>query len=165
MINFTNKSSFDNGYKIVLIDNVEYLNSNSVNALLKVIEEPNDQVIFFLIHDIKKKIFDTFKSRCIQFKLQLTNNVKEKIINSLTIDDFYSQINSDFINYYNTPGEYINFYYFCLDNNIDFKNTNIENFLKFIFNDFSYKKNNYVKDNLNSYLEYFFVKKIYQTSL
>ena len=95
--------------------------------------------------------------------MQLTNNVKEKIINSLTIDDFYSQINSDFINYYNTPGEYINFYYFCLDNNIDFKNTNIENFLKFIINDFSYKKSNYIKDNLNSYLEYFFVKKIHQT--
>ena len=47
MINFTNMSSFDNGYKIVLIDNVEDLNLNSVNALLKIIEEPNDKVIFF----------------------------------------------------------------------------------------------------------------------
>ena len=47
MINFTNKSSFNNNCKIILIDNVENLNNNSVNALLKSIEEPNNKVIFF----------------------------------------------------------------------------------------------------------------------
>ena len=160
MINFTNMSSFDNGYKIVLIDNVEDLNLNSVNALLKIIEEPNDKVIFFLIHDIQKIIFDTLKSRCIQFKLNLTEHDKSKIINSLTEENFSSKINNDFVHYYNSPGEYINFYYFCIENDIDFKNTNIENFIKLIFNDASLKKNNFIKNNLNNYLEYFFLKKI-----
>jgi len=162
MINFTNMSSFDNGYKIVLIDNVEDLNLNSVNALLKIIEEPNDKVIFFLIHDIQKIIFDTLKSRCIQFKLNLTEHDKSKIINSLTEENFSSKINNDFVHYYNSPGEYINFYYFCIENDIDFKNTNIENFIKLIFNDASLKKNNFIKNNLNNYLEYFFLKKINQ---
>ena len=162
MINFTNMSSFDNGYKIVLIDNVEDLNLNSVNALLKIIEEPNDKVIFFLINDIQKIIFDTLKSRCIQFKLNLTEHDKSKIINSLTEENFSSKINNDFVHYYNSPGEYINFYYFCIENDIDFKNTNIENFIKLIFNDASLKKNNFIKNNLNNYLEYFFLKKINQ---
>jgi len=160
MINFTNKSSFNNGYKIILIDNVENLNMNSVNALLKVIEEPNNNVFFLLVHDIQRKIIDTLKSRCIQFKLTISIDFKEKIINSLADDKFYSQLNADFRNYYNTPGEYVNFYYFCTANNIDFKNTNIENFLKIIINDFFYKKNNFIKDNLTNYLELFFVKKI-----
>ena len=40
MIDYTNMSSFNDGYKIILIDNVENLNLNSVNALLKIIEEP-----------------------------------------------------------------------------------------------------------------------------
>ena len=160
MINFTNMSSFDNGYKIVLIDNVEDLNLNSVNALLKIIED--DKVIFFLIHDIQKIIFDTLKSRCIQFKLNLTEHDKSKIINSLTEENFSSKINNDFVHYYNSPGEYINFYYFCIENDIDFKNTNIENFIKLIFNDASLKKNNFIKNNLNNYLEYFFLKKINQ---
>ena len=160
VINFTNKSSFNGGYKIILIDNVENLNLSSVNALLKTIEEPNNKILFLLIHDIQKKIFDTLKSRCIQFKLIQAKNIKEKIINSLTDDNFYSQLNSDFKNYYNTPSEYINFYYFCLENSIDFKNTNIENFLKIIINDRSYKKNNFIKNNLTNYLEYFFIKKI-----
>ena len=162
MINFTNMSSFDNGYKIVLIDNVEDLNLNSVNALLKIIEEPNDKVIFFLIHDIQKIIFDTLKSRCIQFKLNLSEHDKSKIINSLTEENFSSKINNDFVHYYNSPCEYINFYYFCIENDIDFKNTNIENFIKLIFNDASLKKNNFIKNNLNNYLEYFFLKKINQ---
>ena len=47
MINFTNKSSFNNECKIILIDNIEYLNKNSINALLKVIEEPNSKIFFF----------------------------------------------------------------------------------------------------------------------
>ena len=160
MINFTNKSSFNNGYKIILIDNVENLNMNSVNALLKVIEEPNNNVLFLLIHDIQRKIIDTLKSRCIQFKLTICKDFTEKIINSLADDKFYSQLNADFKNYYNTPGEYVNFYYFCTTNNIDFKNTNIETFLKIIINDFFYKKNNFIKDNLTNYLELFFLKKI-----
>ena len=160
MINFTNKSSFNNGYKIILIDNVENLNMNSVNALLKVIEEPNNNVLFLLIHDIQRKIIDTLKSRCIQFKLTICKDFTEKIINSLADDKFYSQLNADFKNYYNTPGEYVNFYYFCTTNNIDFKNTNIENFLKIIINDFFYKKNYFIKNNLTNYLELFFLKKI-----
>ena len=55
MINFTNKSSFNNLCKIILIDNIELLNTNSVNALLKIIEEPNNNIFFFLIHNSKKK--------------------------------------------------------------------------------------------------------------
>ena len=160
MINYTNMSSFNDGYKIILIDNVENLNLNSVNALLKIIEEPNNKVLFFLIHDFQKKIFDTFKSRCIQFKLSLSSNFKEKIINSLTDDNFYSQLNPHFKTHYSTPGEYINFYYFCIDNNIDFINTDVEDFLRIVLSNNLYKKNNYIKENLNYFLELFFIKKI-----
>ena len=160
MINYTNLSSFNDGYKIILIDNVENLNLTSANALLKIIEEPNNKVLFFLIHDIQKKIYNTFKSRCIQFKLSLQHNFKEKIINSLTDDNFYSQLNPHFKTYYNTPGEYINFYYFCIDNNIDFINTDIEDFLRIVLFNNLYKKNNYIKENLNYFLELFFIKKI-----
>ena len=40
MINFCNKSTFNNHEKIVLINNLDKLNKNSVNALLKIVEEP-----------------------------------------------------------------------------------------------------------------------------
>ena len=47
MINYANKSSFNNRPRFILIDNVENLNINSLNALLKIIEEPNKNVFFY----------------------------------------------------------------------------------------------------------------------
>ena len=66
MINFTNKSSFNNLCKVILIDNIEFLNTNSVNALLKIIEEPNNNIFFFLIHDNKKQILEKKANRQLQ---------------------------------------------------------------------------------------------------
>ena len=59
MIDYTNKSSFNNQPRIILIDNLENLNLNSTNALLKIIEEPNENVFFILILDVG--LSDEFK--------------------------------------------------------------------------------------------------------
>ena len=48
------KSSFNNKPKFILIDNIEFLNTNSINALLKVIEEPSINIYFILINNNKK---------------------------------------------------------------------------------------------------------------
>ena len=63
MITYTNKSTFNNLPRFILIDNIENLNKNSLNALLKVIEEPNKNVFFILINDNEKNILPTLKSR------------------------------------------------------------------------------------------------------
>ena len=47
MIAYTNKSTFNNMARFILIDNVENLNKNSINALLKIIEEPNENIFFY----------------------------------------------------------------------------------------------------------------------
>ena len=160
MISFTNKSSFDNEHKIIVIDNLEYLNSSSANALLKVIEEPNNKVLFFLIHDNQKKIFNTLKSRCIQFKVYLEKTTKNKILSSLVDNKFYNELNDDFKHYYNTPGEYVSLYNHISNLKINFKDISIEEFIKNIINDNSFKKNTYIKDNLIKFIKLFFLKKI-----
>ncbi len=160
MISFTNKSSFDNEHKIIVIDNLEYLNSSSANALLKVIEEPNNKVLFFLIHDNQKKIFNTLKSRCIQFKVYLEKTTNNKILSSLVDNKFYNELNDDFKHYYNTPGEYLALYNNISNLKINFKDISIEEFIKNIINDNSFKKNTYIKDNLIKFIELFFLKKI-----
>ncbi len=45
---FLNKSTYYKGLKIVLLDNAEYLNVHSSNALLKAIEEPSENTFFLL---------------------------------------------------------------------------------------------------------------------
>ena len=49
-----NKSSFNSKPRFILIDNVENLNKNSSNALLKSLEEPNENIYFILIKNEKK---------------------------------------------------------------------------------------------------------------
>ena len=56
---FLSKSSYSGNKKIVLIDNSEYLNLNSSNALLKALEEAPENTFFFIIHNSKSKILNT----------------------------------------------------------------------------------------------------------
>ena len=101
MISFCNKSSFDNKNKIILIDNVEYLNQSSVNALLKIIEEPNEKIFFFLVHDSSKRILATLNSRCIKFNIQINNSEKQKILNMYSLSHYDKLRRSVAIKFYN----------------------------------------------------------------
>ena len=159
MINFTNKSSFNNKHKIILIDNIEKLNVYSINALLKLIEDPNNNIFFFIIHNSKKKILETLSSRCIKFKFFLNNNHIIKIINKLTNDNFYLNLNSDFKNFYNAPGDILSLYNFFKQNDVD-NDISIDELLKLIISKGLFKKNLYIKDNLPYLIELFFYKKI-----
>ena len=78
LLKFLNKSTYSKNLKIVMIDNAENLNLNSSNALLKAIEEPQNNTFFFIIHNNASNILDTVKSRCTEFKLTLTA-LKKKI--------------------------------------------------------------------------------------
>tara|TARA_Y100000590_G_scaffold369328_1_gene430508 strand:+ start:1818 stop:2753 length:936 start_codon:yes stop_codon:yes gene_type:complete len=160
MINFTNKSSFNDGYKIILINNIEYLNSNSTNALLKIIEEPNEKILFFLIHNNKAKILNTLKSRCITFNLFLNNEDKLKVINKILNSEFYKDLNNDFKNNYNSPGDIISLYNFFNSNNIQ-SDLSIEDLLKFIIDKKLYKKDAFLKDKLSFLIELYFNKKFF----
>ena len=54
LIDFCNKSSLNDKPRFVLIDNLEFMNLNSNNALLRTLEEPNDEIYFILISNSKK---------------------------------------------------------------------------------------------------------------
>lgn len=90
---FLRKSTFRSNLKIVLIDNAEYLNASSSNALLKAIEEPATNTFFFIIQNSSRKILDTIKSRCVEFKFFLSQEQKKSIVNNLV-----SQFNFNFTN-------------------------------------------------------------------
>ena len=158
MISFCNKSSFDNKNKIILIDNVEYLNQSSVNALLKIIEEPNNKIYFFLIYDSSKRIIATLNSRCIKFNLQIINSKRQKILNNLIKSNFYENLNPDLKNYYFSHGDYINLYNYITEKSLD-ENISIENLLKFIIDEKEYKNNIYIKENFSLFIELYYNKK------
>ena len=159
MINFTNKSSFNNLSKVILIDNIEFLNANSVNALLKVIEEPNNNIFFFLIHNNKKPILETLKSRCIKYNLFLKSKDKEDVIKNLSFYEFYSNLNIDFKNFYNTPANILTLNNIFKNNDIN-ESISIDDFLRLVISKSLYKKDTKIRDNLTFFFELFFKKKI-----
>jgi len=160
MIQFSRKTSFDNNEKIILIDKIEHLNSNSANALLKILEDLNDKIIFILIHSKGKKIIKTIKSRCIEFTLSLNNKFLSNIINSFFKMEVYESINSDFKKYYFSPKFYIDFINISNELKFDFKNNGIESFLELLINNKIYLKKNYSHIDFKIFIELYFHNKI-----
>tara|TARA_B100000767_G_C19702437_1_gene509035 strand:- start:40 stop:978 length:939 start_codon:yes stop_codon:yes gene_type:complete len=159
MITYTNKSSFNNMPRFILIDNVENLNKNSINALLKIIEEPNENIYFILINNNEKYILPTLKSRCLTFKICFTFNESILITNQILNVNIFDLISYDLINYYNSPGDIVNLIDFSIVNNIDLKKTNLINLLNFLIDNGHYKKNVIVKYLLVNLINLFFLKK------
>jgi DNA polymerase-3 subunit delta' len=152
-----NKSSFNKKPRFVLIDNIELLNINSINALLKILEEPNENINFILIHN-NRKILSTLLSRCINFKISLSNNDYLKISNQLLNNDLNNLVSNELINYFFTPGEIYQLVQFSLENGYDLSNIDLKNFLKILINDTQYKKNNFINNMMYILMEFYFRK-------
>lgn len=83
---FLSTMSFDGYYKLFFILNAGLMNEQSVNKLLKVLEEPNDKVVGFLISDNSNELLPTLISRCQVLKNDIdASNVEvdEDIFNNL----------------------------------------------------------------------------------
>ena len=158
MITYTNKSSFNNLPRFILIDNIENLNKNSINALLKIVEEPNENIFFILIHNNEKKILPTLKSRCLTFKINFTFDQSLAVSNLLYGKDILKIINYDLISYYNTPGEFTKLINFSEEKNIDLKDSPLKVLLHILIDNGYYKKNPFVKKLLINFIELFFLK-------
>ena len=154
-----NKSSFNNKPRLVLIDNIELLNINSINALLKILEEPNDNINFILINN-NKKILPTLKSRCLNFKIQLTTSQSFDVTNKILNTNCMDLLNDELINNYSTPGEILNLLDFANKSNVDLKEIKLKEFIKKIIIEKKYKKDSSVKQLLYTLIEIYFRENI-----
>ena len=176
------KSSMINKDRFIILDDIELFNKNSLNALLKIIEEPSKRNYFFLINNKTKPILDTIKSRSLEIKIILNENERIKIIKELI--KFYNiEVILEPENSKLTPGNFLKFNYAFneyeilsnnfIDNlskllNLHKKNKDIL-FIDIIFylsdiyfknlkdqnilkNDKIYELKSFVLDNLNKYL-------------
>ena len=159
MKNFLNITSFSNKPKIVLIDGSEHLNLSSSNSLLKSLEENLNNVFFILVHDVKKKLLTTIKSRCIQFKFFLNNEDREKRINEI-LNNQFNDLSSDFKNKYISPLFFKSLLEYCNKNNLQINDINLDNLLSDILKKKDYKKNEFVLKNFFLLVQLFLYKKI-----
>ncbi len=159
LIENLNKSSFNSKPRFVLIDNIEFLNINSINALLKVLEEPNFNIFFFLINN-NKRIIPTLISRCLNYKLYLTHDQSIDISNKIILTNIYELINKELLDYYFTPGKIYNLIKFSKENNIELDKLSLKDFLSLIIDKLYYSKNNSMDYMIYDFIELFLRTKI-----
>ena len=76
-------SSLSENPRFIIIDEIEFLNISSVNALLKTLEEPSKNNYFILIDNQQTNLIETISSRCLKSNIYLNSNQRKKIINYL----------------------------------------------------------------------------------
>lgn len=120
------QSSIMNKDRFIILNDVELFNINSLNALLKIIEEPNKTDHFILINNKSKPLIDTIKSRSLEYKIILSENKKKEIIDQLVklhniqkvLDPKLSKL---------TPGNFLKYNYIFNELNISVDNKFLEN--------------------------------------
>ncbi len=163
MISFLNKSSFNNNKKVILIDGAEYLNASSSNALLKSLEESGDQNLFILTHNVNRSILDTIKSRCLIYKMKFNYSENQNIISEYHTSNMYDELNSDFKSILLSPKFLLNHISYAQDNKLDLSNLGIQNMLKHIIDNKSYKKSDFINNYFQNYIEIFFTNMYLKT--
>ena len=155
LISTLNKSSFNKKPRLFLIDNIELLNINSVNALLKILEEPNENIYFILINNLKK-ILPTLRSRCLNYNIHLKSEESFDISAKILGKNIKNLIYENIINFYNTPGSILNLLEYANQNDVDLTKINLKDFIKKIITEKKYKKDQFVKQLLYSLIELYF---------
>ena len=152
-----NKSSFNKKPRFVLIDNIDLLNVNAINALLKILEEPSDNTYFILINN-NKKILPTLLSRCLNFNIFLNHDSCLKVLKNILDINLNNLLKNDFINYYSSPGNIFQLVKFAKQNEYDLENTNLKEFLNLIIKKKNFIKNEPIKFILFDLIELYFRK-------
>ena len=107
--------------RFIIFDDIELFNANSLNALLKIIEEPSKKNYFFLINNNTKPLLETIKSRAIEIKLFLDDKSRLQIVEQL-VNLYNIEVIFDPQKIKLTPGNFIKYNYLC--NDLDIRSTN-----------------------------------------
>ncbi len=148
------KSPLSDNKRFVIFDDVECFNKNSLNALLKIIEEPSVKNYFILINNNSKPLLETIKSRCLEIKIILSSKKKDIIKSSLF--DYFNQkmiFNNNSLDI--SPGNFLKFNYIITQHDIRLENGYIVN-LGIILDLFKKKKDPNYRDLLLFLTEYYF---------
>ena len=126
-----NKSIVSGVKRYIILDDIELFNLNSLNALLKMIEEPSDKDYFILINNKTKLLIDTIYSRSFELKILINETQRKSIIKSLIKQD-QLEISVDFESLFVTPGNFLIFNEISQKHKIDVGENFLINFEKII---------------------------------
>ncbi len=138
------KSSLSSNKRFIIFDDIELFNNNSLNALLKIIEEPKTKDHFILINNKTKDLIRTIYSRSVEIKIFLNDISRIKIIKSL-INHGKQKVLIDYESLNITPGNFLIYNEICSQKKLNLNQNFLEN-MEIILNLYKKEKNsNYIK--------------------
>ena len=148
--------------RFIIIDEVEYLNGNSANALLKILEEPSLNNFFILINNQQSDLLKTISSRCLAENIFMPHNKKKDVIDYLIN---LNQIKNIIIEDKSlTPGTFIKFNYICEKYEIT-NEQSLESKLNLLLNLYKKDKDKTIISLIYYFIDILFLKMIKQRSI
>ncbi len=148
------KTSMLEKKRFIILDDIELFNTNSLNALLKIIEEPSSENYFILINNKTKSLIDTIHSRSLEINISMTNEMRIKVIESL-IKKNDLDIFIDFNSLSLTPGDFLSFNEICKENEINIDDDYLRN-LKLLLSIYKKDKNISIINMILFLTDYYF---------
>ena len=156
IINDLNKSPIKKDKRFIILDDIDSFNINSLNALLKIIEDPGKNNFFILINNKSYKLLNTIKSRSIEIKIMINNQDRLSISTSLL--KYFNQdriFDENLVS--STPGNFLRFNYIFNNNSLDINEKFLTNFSN-ILRIYKKEKDIFYKEMLLFFVEYNFQK-------
>jgi len=149
------RSSLSSNPRFTIIDEVEFLNDSSVNALLKTLEEPSFNNYFILVNNQQADLIKTLSSRCLKNNIFLTQKQGKEVIDFLVENKNLETLIETNDNL--TPGLFIKFNELFSKYNIT-KNDNIIIKLNKLLNNYKKDKNKFIISLTLFLIDLFFYK-------
>ena len=156
IINHLNKSPIKKDKRFIILDDIDSFNINSLNALLKIIEDPGKNNFFILINNKSNKLLNTIKSRSIEIKIMINN--KDRLSISSSLLKYFNQdriFDENLVS--STPGNFLKFNYIFNNNSLDINEKFLTNFSN-ILRIYKKEKDIFYKEMLLFFVEYNFQK-------
>ena len=158
LITFCSYEASFSSPRFVLISNIEDLNANSTNSLLKLLEEPPKNTYFFLIRNSHAKIYETISSRCYKVNIKMNKKISKELLKKILNDfDLSENVNFNHFDTYDTPGAIVKKIIYIRENNLTDMNS-IE-IVKFCYEDYKKNKNLNALDYGNQIVKNIFLTK------
>ena len=106
ILNFCKLKPFNNEPRFIILKNCNFLNNSSVNSLLKLIEEPVENIYFIFTSDLMSKNLETLESRFFIKKLFLNKKYYQQIIDNFISNNGFENFNLS-LDTEDTPGTHI----------------------------------------------------------
>jgi DNA polymerase-3 subunit delta' len=115
VLNFSETTPLLSGHKVIVVDNAHEITWEASNRLLKLLEEPPKNFVFFLISSEPQAIIPTIRSRCISYKFEslsredVTNIIWKKLGFDLPQARVLGWLSNDSVDVFSRPGQYLKY--------------------------------------------------------